>query len=35
MPKLNGTFFYGVVVGVAGVWAIHHFGKALPGGKGQ
>jgi hypothetical protein len=35
MPKLNSTFFTGVVVGVIGVWAIHHFATPLPGGKGQ
>ena len=30
-----GGFWGGVVVGVLGVWAFHHFGRALPGGKGQ
>lgn len=35
MPKLNSTFFTGVVVGVAAVWAFHHFAKPIPGGKGQ
>ena len=29
----NRTFLFGVVVGVAGTWAFHHF-KGLPGGKG-
>jgi hypothetical protein len=28
-----GGFWGGVAVGVLGVWAFHHFGKALPGGK--
>lgn len=26
-------FWGGVVVGVVGVWAWHHWGKSLPGGK--
>lgn len=26
-------FLMGVLVGVAGVWAWHHFASPLPGGK--
>jgi hypothetical protein len=29
-----GGFWGGVLVGVAGVWLVHHFGHSLPGGKG-
>ena len=29
---MNRSFWLGVVVGVGGVWAYHHF-KGLPGGK--
>lgn len=32
---MNRSFVWGVVVGVAGVWAFHRFVKPIPGGKGQ
>lgn len=31
---MNRSFVWGVVVGVAGVWAFHKFVKPIPG-KGQ
>jgi hypothetical protein len=31
---MSRGFWTGVVVGVAGVWAYHHF-MGLPGGKGS
>lgn len=31
---MNGRFIWGVVVGVAGMWAWHAFAKPLPTTKG-
>lgn len=28
---MNASFFWGVVVGVAGVWAFHKWVKPIPG----
>lgn len=30
---MDGKFVWGVIVGVAGVWAWHAFAKPLPGAK--
>jgi hypothetical protein len=30
---MNGKFVWGVVIGVAGVWAWHKWINPLPGGK--
>ena len=32
---MDRKFFWGMVVGVAGVWAYHHFVKPMPGAKGS
>ena len=31
---MNRSFVWGVVVGVAGVWAFHRFVKPIPGKQG-
>ena len=31
---MNRSFAWGVVVGVAGVWAFHKFVKPIPGKQG-
>lgn len=28
---MNGSFVWGVVIGVAGVWAFHKFVRPIPG----
>lgn len=32
---MNRNFFWGVVVGVGGVWAYHAWLRPLPGAKGK
>lgn len=32
---MNRSFVWGVIVGVGGVWAYHHFVKPMPGAKGS
>lgn len=31
---MNGSFVWGVVIGVVGVWAFHRFVKPIPGKNG-
>ena len=30
---MDRRFIWGVIAGVAGTWAFHHFVKAVPGAK--
>ena len=30
---MNRSFVWGVILGVGGVWAFHHFIKPMPGAK--
>jgi hypothetical protein len=31
---MDGTFWWGVVIGVGGTWAFHRFVKPMPTSKG-